>query len=115
MIVVLGAGCLITAYLAGPIIAGSRRVGDRLGPKIYPRGLHQVLYIIGHEKTYNIKPRISMDSSLYHRPWFYDQNRIPKSAEERQAVVEKLRQNESPMLEFIIERNKEIEQGEQKH
>ena len=107
------AGCLVVAYLSGPIIAGSRQVGNRLGPRIYPRGLHEILYIIAHESTHNIKPRVPIDTSLYNRPWFYGQRRTPKSPEERQAVLEQLRENQSPMLELLTERNRRIDEGEQ--
>jgi len=111
---VLG-GCLLVVYLAGPIIAGSRQIGNRLGPRIYPRGLHETLYIIAHEYTHNIKPRVPIDNSLYNRPWFYGQNRTPKSPEERQTVLDRIRQNQSPMLDLLTERNKKIDEGEQSH
>ena len=113
LIVGLAVGCLLTAYLSGPIFAGSRQIGDRLGPRIYPRGLHESLFIIAHESAHNIKPRVSIDSQLYNRPWFYGQRRTPKSKEKREAFLERLRQNQSPMLDLMTERNKIIDEGEQ--
>lgn len=106
---------LLVAYLAGPIVAGFRQSGNRLGPRIYPRGLHETLYIIGHESAHGIKPRVPIDSALYKRPWFYGQSRTPKSPEERQAVIEKVRENQSPVLSTLEERNRMIDEGEQAH
>lgn len=113
LIVGLVGGFLLITYLAGPIVAGSRQSGDRLGPRIYPRGLHEALYIIAHENAHNVKPRVPIDSSLYNRPWFYGQSRIPKSPEERQAILDRLRKNQSPMLDLLTERNNKINKDEQ--
>jgi len=108
-------GLLIAAYLSGPIIAGSWQIGNRLGPRIYPRSLHEVLYIVAHESVHNIKPRVPIDTSLYDRPWFYGQSRTPKTPEERQAVLDRHRENQSPMFELLTERNRKIDQGEPSH
>lgn len=103
------AGCLVAAYLAGPIIAGYLQVGHRLGPRIYPEGLHDRLFVITHKFVHGTKPRMSLDVLLYDRPWFYDQERRPKSQQERLAVLERLRQNKSLVLDVLIKLNEKME------
>jgi hypothetical protein len=63
------------AYLCGPIIAGILGVGNRAGPKIYPQGLHEVLYIIAWESASHDegKPRLPAVFRSEYRPWFYGQ------------------------------------------
>jgi hypothetical protein len=102
---------LLVVYLSGPIIAGVLQSGDRLGPKIYSQGLHEFLYIIAHESVHGIKPRVPIDSVLYNRPWFYGQSRIPKSPEQRQAIIQRARENQSPMLSMLEERNRKIDEA----
>jgi hypothetical protein len=60
-------------YAAGPVIAAFLEVGDRWGPKIYPRWYHQTLYSLAwklgtHREQ---KPRIGFWSKEEYRPWFY--------------------------------------------
>ena len=106
------AAVLLVAYLSGPIIAGAMQSGDRLGPRIYLPGLHEFLYIIAHEWVHAIKPREPIDSVLYNRPWFYGQNRIPKSPEQRQAIIQRARENQSPMLSMLEEQSRKIDKGD---
>ena len=103
---------LLVIYLSGPIIAGALQSGDRLGPRIYPSGLHEFLYIIADESVDGIKPRVPIDSVLYDRPWFYGQSRIPKSVEQRQAIIQRARENQSPMLSMLEDQNRKIDKGQ---
>ncbi len=62
---------LLVIYLSGPVIASVFEIGDRRGPRIYPIGLHESIYMTvweftPHEAT---KPRLSISSNP--RPWFY--------------------------------------------
>ena len=102
---------LLVVYLSGPIIAGALQSGDRLGPRIYSPGLHEFLYMIAHESVYGIKPRVPIDSVLYNRPWFYEQSRIPKSHEQRQAIIQRARENQSPMLSMLEEQSRKIDEA----
>jgi hypothetical protein len=104
LILVSLAGC----YALGPCVAGSRAIGDRSGPVIYPEALHESIYIIAHEGSYNEKPRVPLDTWMYDRPLFYGLPRRLKSAEERKAYIDKARQNQSPMLERMIEMNQAV-------
>jgi hypothetical protein len=63
------------AYLSGPIIAGIFGIGNRAGPKIYPQGLHELLYIIAWESSSHDegKPRLPAAFRAEYRPWFYGQ------------------------------------------
>ena len=106
---------LLVVYLSGPIIAGALQIGNRLGPKIYSPGLHEFLYIIAHESVYGIKPRVPIDSVLYNRPWLYGQRRIPKSPEQREAIIQRARENQSPMLSMLEEQSRKIDEGKQSH
>ncbi len=66
----LGAVLLII-YLILPFAAGCLRVGNKLGPRIYPVDLHVLLYSIGYEKKYHTKPRVRVELLSMPRPWFY--------------------------------------------
>ena len=103
-------GVLLVVYFSGPIIAGVLQIGDRLGPRIYSPGLHEFLYIIAHESLHGIKPRVPIDSVLYNRPWFYGQSRIPKSPEQRQAIIQRARENQSPILSVLEEQSRKIDE-----
>jgi hypothetical protein len=46
----------LSCYVSGPYIAGVNRIGDRLGPVVYPRSFHELLYIMGHEGSYHASP-----------------------------------------------------------
>jgi hypothetical protein len=96
---------LIGSYVSGPFVAGSFRIGDRLGPVIYPESLHQVLYIIAHEGSYNEKPRLPLGGWMYDRPIFYGFSRRLKPAQEREAYIERKRQNDPQMVPKLIEMN----------
>jgi hypothetical protein len=63
------------AYLSGPIVAGIFGIGNRAGPKIYPQGLHELLYIIAWESSshHEGKPRLPAVFRPEYRPWFYGQ------------------------------------------
>ncbi len=64
-------------YLALPLAAGFFSVGNKLGPKIYPVGLHTALYTIGWEmngspeRQRHGKPRVGFWCERADRPWFY--------------------------------------------
>ena len=55
-------------YVIFPFIAGLLAIGDRDGPKIYPRSYHTALYIISYEMVRDEKPRQNIQ---LERPWFY--------------------------------------------
>lgn len=55
-------------YLLFPMVAGLFAIGDRDGPKIYPKGYHATLYMVSYEAVRNEKPR---ENFLYERPWCY--------------------------------------------
>src|SRR5689334_18373956 len=64
------------AYLSGPIIAGFYGIGNRAGPKIYPQGLHELLYMIAWESGSHDdgnKPRLPAVFRSEYRAWFYGQ------------------------------------------
>ena len=54
-------------YIAGPFIAGLFAIGDREGPRIYPKDFHTVLYKITYSATHDDKPRVAEGE----RPLFY--------------------------------------------
>ena len=58
----------VILYLLFPIVAGLCALGDRDGPKIYPKTYHTTLYMISYETLRNEKPR---EDFLSERPWFY--------------------------------------------
>jgi len=58
-------------YLEGPLIAGFFGIGDREGPRIYPKEYHTVLYKMSYEKVRHEQPRISIETSELERPIFY--------------------------------------------
>lgn len=78
------------ALLMAPFIAGYQAIGDRDGPAFYPETLHTSLYIMGHEASSGVKPRMGWNWGLYDRPLFWGMERRPKSAEEREKYLEKL-------------------------
>jgi hypothetical protein len=49
-------------YLEGPFIAGLLGIGDREGPRIYPKEYHTELYKISYEMVRHEKPRISIET-----------------------------------------------------
>jgi hypothetical protein len=102
---------LVCGYVSGPYFAGSFQIGDRLGPVIYSRDFHEVLYRQGYENSYHEKPRMPVDTVLYNRPLFYGFPRRPKSAQERQAFLEKKRAENNPVLDRFIKMNEELEAG----
>ena len=55
-------------YVVFPFIAGLLAIGERDGPKIYPRAYHANLYIISYEMVRDEKPRSNIELA---RPWFY--------------------------------------------
>ena len=64
---------LLAAYIAAPIFAGVFEIGDRMGPRLYPVGLHENLYSLGwklssHQES---KPRVAPWFKSELRPWFY--------------------------------------------
>jgi hypothetical protein len=59
---------VIVLYIVFPFIAGLLAIGDRDGPKIYPRSYHAILYMISYETVRNEKPRRNIE---LERPWFY--------------------------------------------
>ena len=63
------------AYLSGPIVAGIFGAGNRAGPKIYPQGLHELLYVIAWESSSHDEgePRLPAVFRSEYRPWFYGQ------------------------------------------
>ncbi|MEX0652504.1 MAG: hypothetical protein WD534_16295 [Phycisphaeraceae bacterium] len=73
-VAVVGSLLFATTYLVLPVVSGALEIGDRLGPRIYPVGLHSFLYLIGWELTDHqaVKPRIPFGSpGNRSRPWFY--------------------------------------------
>ena len=66
-------------YLAGPLIAGLLGIGDREGPRIYPREYHTALYMTTSEIVRDEKPRLSIEASETDRPLFYGLPRTGRS------------------------------------
>jgi hypothetical protein len=102
---------LAAIYVAGPIIAGATRIGDREGPVLYPEEFHTSLYIIAHESAFQEKPRQRRDYWMYRRPLFYGMSRRLKPAAERQAYIEMARRNQSPRIDDLIEMNERANQA----
>ena len=71
--VMTGVGVLVIMYLVLPFVMGMYGVGDRRGPKVYPRWYHQELFKLGWEAGNHSekKPRIPIDGWKTVRPWFY--------------------------------------------
>src|SRR6185436_17760423 len=46
-------------------------IGDREGPRIYPKVYHTELYKISYEMVRHEKPRVSIETSELERPIFY--------------------------------------------
>jgi|GEM_PF-3172027 len=103
--VILALVTLALCYVFGPFLAGALSVGDRLGPAFYPESLHQGIYIMAHETFRNEKPRLPIDGWMYRRPLFYGLPRCLKSPAVRDAYIEMVRRNESPVLSRMIEMN----------
>ena len=100
-----GIAGLAMLYIAGPIVAGATRTGDREGPVVYPDELHTVLYIVGHEAAFQEKPRQRLDSWMYRRPLFYGLSRRLRSVAERQDCIALARKNKSPLVDRMIQMN----------
>jgi hypothetical protein len=114
-VVAMSVAAILVVYTTAPIIAGAKRFGEREGPALYPEELHTALYIIGHETAFHEKPRQSLDTWMYHRPWFYGQPRRLKSISAREAYIAKARMNQSPRLDWLIEMNNTVNQGTHVH
>lgn len=110
-IFIAGVAGLAVLYIAGPILAGATRKGDREGPVLYPEGFHTALYIIGHEAVFQEKPRQRLDSWMFKRPWFYGMPRRLKSHTEREAYIEMAKRNHSPRVEWLIKMNEGTNQA----
>jgi hypothetical protein len=59
-------------YSLFPLIAGYFSIGDRDGPRIYPKAYHSSLYKIGYSFMHDDKPRQEFGLD---RPWFYGLSR----------------------------------------
>ena len=60
-------------YALGPIIAAAVDYSDRRGPRIYPRGYHEVAFIVSYAVfCQGEKPRVPFDRD---RAWFYGMER----------------------------------------
>ena len=58
-------------YVSGPVIASIFEIGDRRGPKFYPRPFHETIYMVVWKMTPHEakKPRVPYNAPS--RPWFY--------------------------------------------
>jgi hypothetical protein len=90
---------LLLSYISGPVLAATFRIGEHLGPVVYPESLHSTLYIAAYETKHNEKPGIRFDSWIYHRPLLYGLSRRLKSEQQRQTYIEMARRNDSQRLE----------------
>jgi hypothetical protein len=93
---------LLCCYITGPYLAGSFRIGDRLGPIIYQERFHETLYILGHEASHNEKPRPPLDTWMYRRPIFYGLSRRLRSEQERQDYIEETRRGNIQSVEWWL-------------
>jgi len=59
---------VLVLYMVFPFIAGLFAIGDRDGPKIYPRSYHAIVYMTTYEMVRSEKPRRDIE---LERPWFY--------------------------------------------
>jgi hypothetical protein len=59
---------------------------------------------------HNEKPRVPLDAWMYRRPLFYGLPRRLKPEQEREAYIEMVRQNNSPMLKRMVKMNQEVKQ-----
>ena len=75
---------VVVLYVVFPFIAGLFAIGDRDGPKIYPRAYHANLYIISYEIVRKEKPRSNIE---LERPWFYGLTRHRIQASDRNNVI----------------------------
>lgn len=116
ILIVLILGGLGVAFLAVPVVIGYNEIGGRDGPAFYPRGIHESLYIIGHEAATGEKPRVSLTWSLYDRPRFWGLPRRPKSDEERNRFLRKLADRssgtESTFYQMLFAENERINNGQ---
>ncbi len=69
----IGGVFFLAIYLLGPVVASILEIGDRAGPKIYPRALHEFVYSVTWEVTSHqgMKPRLPAVFQSDLRPWFY--------------------------------------------
>ncbi|QYY36648.1 hypothetical protein [Ruficoccus sp. ZRK36] len=108
-------GCL---YLAGPLIAGYWRIGERDGPVFYHAELHSILYQLAYDESIDGKPRISYyRPGLYERPLFWGLPLRPKPKAERDAYVESVIKRNGPdswSVELIREANQSIDNEDKK-
>jgi hypothetical protein len=102
-VIILTCAAVGFAYLAAPIFAGANAVGARRGPILYPAGLHSTLYIIGYESTHDHKPRESITSELYYRSIFYFFPERPRSKDDREEIMNRLRQRHRPESGYLKE------------
>ena len=112
--IIIALVALAICYVSGPFLAGASRVGDRLGPALYPESFHAGAYIMAHEAIHNEKPREPIDGWMYHRPLFYGMPRRLKSQQDREAYIEMARRNESPRLSHLMDMNEEANQTVQR-
>lgn len=73
--------------------------GFAIVSKVYPRSLHSLLFILGHEGSGSMakKPRISLLWRAEDRPWFYgcySANHDPVVQRRRRQALPKLLQQE---------------------
>ena len=76
---ILPTAAALLLYLAGPLLAGLFGIGDREGPRIYPRAYHTALYMTTYEMVRDEKPRLSIEASETQRPLFYGLRRTQVS------------------------------------
>ena len=64
---------IVGLYALGPIVAAALDYPDRRGPRIYPRGYHEVCFIMAYALfRQGEKPRVPFDRD---RAWFYGMER----------------------------------------
>ena len=78
------AASALVLYAAGPAIAAFLEAGDRWGPKIYPRGYHEAVYLLAWDWGSHVeqKPRVGFWFKDENRPWFhgmYNKTTIPST------------------------------------
>ncbi len=83
-------------------------IGNRIGPAIYPRGVHEIAYILAYEGRFHEKPRVDLDTWMYRRPYYYGFPRRLKSQQERDDYIARLEKN-NPGSRFTA-RAKEMNQ-----
>lgn len=100
------------AYIVAPGIAGAIGIGQREGPCFYPEEFHTVMYSIFYENVYGEKPRECFDKWMYRRPLFYGLPQRLKSAADREAYIQRVRQNNNLIVGDMIKMNSDIERGQ---